>query len=399
MKSPHIVLALVAAVTLLLSGCTGQETSEPAQQSPNTQSSPTLNAVGNSAAATDDCGDASCVSLTFTGDFLVHNLLWAQAGADARLTGQEPLDFEPMIASQKPYLETSDLAVCQMETPVAVASGPYSGYPSFNVPPQILTAAANIGWDACMTASNHSIDHGTAGLERTYKAVEAAGMGVTGTNLSEDESQQPDIFESANGVKIAVVTGTYGLNGQVPEHNWQVDMLDTKTMIAKAQRAREKGADIVVANMHAGDEYVTEPNNQQVTVARELSDSEAFDLIVGQHAHTVQPIEKFGDTWVVYGMGNNVTELSPSIVGNNEGIMVNAIMTRDDAGDWSVKTMRWAPSMMVDDPSYRYCITSPSAAASSCAAPALAAASYARVKQAVESRGGVADGLQEWVLN
>lgn len=194
MKSPHIVLALAAAVTLLLSGCTGQETSEPAQQSPNTQSSPTLNAVGDSAAATGDCGDASCVSLTFTGDFLVHNLLWAQASADARLTGQELLDFEPMIASQKPYLEKSDLAVCQMETPVAVESGPYSGYPSFNVPPQILTVAANIGWDACMTASNHSIDQGTAGLERTYRAVEEAGMGVTGTNLSEDESQQPDIF-------------------------------------------------------------------------------------------------------------------------------------------------------------------------------------------------------------
>ncbi|GAA4794683.1 CapA family protein [Rothia endophytica] len=150
MKSPHIVLALAAAVTLLLSGCTG--------------------------------------------DFLVHNLLWAQASADARLTGQELLDFEPMIASQKPYLEKSDLAVCQMETPVAVESGPYSGYPSFNVPPQILTVAANIGWDACMTASNHSIDQGTAGLERTYRAVEEAGMGVTGTNLSEDESQQPDIF-------------------------------------------------------------------------------------------------------------------------------------------------------------------------------------------------------------
>jgi poly-gamma-glutamate capsule biosynthesis protein CapA/YwtB (metallophosphatase superfamily) len=31
-----------------------------------------------------------------------------------------------------------------------------------------------------------------------------------------------------------------------------------------------------------------------------------IDLILGDHVHVVQPIEKIGDKWVAYGMGNEV---------------------------------------------------------------------------------------------
>ena len=31
-----------------------------------------------------------------------------------------------------------------------------------------------------------------------------------------------------------------------------------------------------------------------------------MDLILGHHAHVVQPLERIGDKWVAYGMGNQV---------------------------------------------------------------------------------------------
>lgn len=347
-------------------------------------------------AAGGACGEADCVSLLFTGDFLMHNMLWGQAEADAAAAGSSGLDFTPLISEQRPYLDRADLAVCQMETVVADADGPFSGYPNFNVPPQILTAAAETGWDVCMTASNHSYDQGTEGLERTYRAVEAAGMGVTGTSPTEEEAAQPDVFTTANGARVAIITGTYGLNGYVPEHPWQVDMLDSAAMIAKAARAREEGADLVIANMHAGDEYVHEPSAQQVEVAHALVDSGEFDLVVGQHAHAVQPIEYYKGTWIVYGMGNNLTELSPSYVANNEGIMVNPIFERGEDGTWQVRDFRWVSSTMVDNPAYRYCITSPSRPASDCVDEDYAQQSNARVQQIVESMGAAEAGARQW---
>lgn len=352
-------------------------------------------ATTTSAAGPGICGEGDCVSLLFTGDFLTHDHLWDQARKDA--TGKDgSMDFRPLLQEQKPYLDRSDLAVCQMETPVAQEDGPYAEYPAFNVPPHILTAAADLGWDVCMTASNHSIDWGTKGLERTYHTIQEKGMGVTGTNLTEEEATQPDIFTSANGVKVAVITGTYGLNGNTPDHPWQVDMLDTATMISKAKKAKELGAEIVVANMHAGDEYIHQPNAQQIETAHALVDSGAFDIIVGQHAHAVQPIEKYKDTWIVYGMGNNITELSPTYEANNEGIMVNSVFKKDQDGSWYVHDLRWASSRIVANPDYRYCITSPSRPYTDCIDDKAAQESNARVQKIVESMGAAQDGARQW---
>lgn len=404
-------MGVLALSVLALSGCSSlvqaqtntaspdvsdSSVSESAtNETPAKTDSTTSPSVSGQAQASEKCTDDSCTSLVFTGDFLVHNGLWAQAQADLTDPAKAPMDFAPLIAEQKPYVEGADLAACQMETNVADEAGPYSGYPDFSVPPQILRAAKETGYDVCMTASNHSIDQKTAGLKRTYNAVTKTGMGVTGTNLTAEEAETPDIFTAKNGAKVAIITGTYGLNENVPEYKWQVDMLDPKTMIAKAKKAREMGADIVVANMHAGTEYDSNPNKQQISVAHQLVDSGEFNLIVGEHAHTVQPIEKYKNTWIVYGMGNNITELSPTYVVNNEGMMVNAVLKKD--GDqWSVDTLQWASSSMVDTPAYRYCITSPERPASSCISAAAAQASNARVKKIVESKGAAQQGLKEW---
>jgi poly-gamma-glutamate synthesis protein (capsule biosynthesis protein) len=37
----------------------------------------------------------------------------------------------------------------------------------------------------------------------------------------------------------------------------------------------------------------------------------AVDLVVGHHAHVVQPISKVGDLWVVWGMGNLLSNNAP----------------------------------------------------------------------------------------
>ena len=77
------------------------------------------------------------------------------------------LDFGPMLAGQAPYVAAADLGICHLETPLAPAQGPFSGYPEFSVPPQVLPALLEVGYDACTTASNHTLDQGTDGLHRT----------------------------------------------------------------------------------------------------------------------------------------------------------------------------------------------------------------------------------------
>ena len=342
------------------------------------------------------CPAANCFSLMLAGDLLVHPQLWDQAAADAAATGKGPLDFEPLLAGQEAYIAASDVAVCHMETPVAEPGGPYAGYPMFNVPPQILTAAASAGYQACTTASNHTMDAGTAGLNRTLGVLDSLGLEHTGSYASEADAGKPMILPTEGG-SVAVIEATYGLNGLQAEYPWQVDMLDAGMMIAKARTARDQGADVVVGAIHAGDEYASAPNTQQVETAHALADSGEFDFIYGHHTHSVLPIENYNGTWIVYGLGNAVTELSPWYDVNNEGLIVRVQFARDDDGAWTVSDLAWAPSVIVRDP-YRWCSVAADLPQGECASSAQREAVRARTIPVVESMGAAGAGAQEWLV-
>ena len=342
------------------------------------------------------CKAVRCTSVLVTGDMLVHTQLWQQAHEDAVAAGVKGLDFGPLLEGQRRYLEQSDLAICHQETPVALPGGPFSAYPSFNVPPQIAAAAKAVGYRACTTASNHTVDQGTEGLARTLDVLDAAGLEHTGSYRTQAESRGILILQT-DAARIAVIAGTYGLNGQVPEQPWQVDMLDAPAMIAKAKAAREQGADIVLAAMHAGDEYSSAPNAQQLEVAHALADSGQFTMIYGHHTHSVLPVEKYKGTWIAYGLGNGVTELSPTYVVNNEGLLLRAQFSQDSAGKWTAADVAWAPSVIVSGP-YRWCSVAADAPQGVCASPAADADTRLRTKQVVESMGAAQAGAHELLV-
>ena len=344
-----------------------------------------------------ECKGVRCASVVVTGDMLVHTQLWEQARQDALAAGTKGLDFVPLLEGQRRYIGRSDLAICHQETPVAAPAGPFSAYPSFNVPPQIIAAAKAVGYQACTTASNHTIDQGTAGLVRTLDALDASGLQHTGSYRTKAEADGILILPT-QAANIAVIQGTYGLNGQIPEQDWQVDMLDAPTMIAKAKKARQLGADIVLGVIHAGDEYASVPNAQQQEVAHALVDSGQFTMIYGHHTHSVLPIEKYKGTWIVYGLGNGVTELSPTYAVNNEGLLVRAQFSQDAAGTWTAADLGWAPSVIVNAP-YRWCSVASDAPQGVCASPAADADTRQRTKTVVESMGAATAGAHELLIS
>lgn len=404
--------ALGLALTLASSGCMGAGEGPATQGAEPTTTAPAASSEPATAQATSeapeptpeptpgkgsDCPTDRCFSFMASGDLLVHPQLWEQAAVDAQETGKGSLDFEPLLAGQRPYIEASDLAVCHMETPVATPEGPFSGYPQFNVPPQILDGAKAVGYQACTTASNHTIDAGTEGLVRTLDTLDRLGLEHTGSYRTEEEAQELMILETP-AARVAVIEATYGLNGLTPEFPWQVDMLDGPTMIAKAERAREEGADVVIAAIHAGDEYASLPNQQQVDLAHALADSGAVDFIYGHHTHSVLPIEYYNDTWIVYGLGNGVTELSPVYDVNNEGLTIRAQFAADESGEWTVSDLAWVPSVIVRDP-YRWCSLAPDQEPGACSTPEHEAAVKERTLATVETFGASDDGAHQWLVS
>src|SRR5699024_5554365 len=245
--------------------------------------------------------DPNRLTVTVSGDLLWHEEVWASGE-----NGDGTWDFTDMFADVKPMIEGADVAICHQETVFAPPEGPYLGYPGFQSPPQVIDAIKDTGWDMCTTASNHSVDAGTEGLFRTLDTFDAAGIPHSGAARSPEEMDAPRIVPAANGARVAVVTGTYGTNGIPVEHPWMVGDLNPETLLAKAAAARAAGADIVMVAMHAGEEAVVEPTQQQTELAQILTASPDVDVVYGHHIHAVQPIEQVNGKWVIYGLGNLV---------------------------------------------------------------------------------------------
>ena len=268
--------------------------------------------------------------MVLNGDLLWHDTVWQSAAADAETragrTGRgRAFDFDPMFAALRPMIEAADLAVCHEEVPFAAPGAAYQSYPVFAAPPEIARWIGSMGWDLCTTASNHAVDQGYDGLVRTADLLERAGVGHVGTFRTAAERRRPVIHTTDDGVRIAVVGGTYSLNGfPAPEgREWSVSMWDARNLIAQARAARRAGADIVIVKYHGGSEYVAMPNAEQVALARALTASPYVDLVVGEHAHVVQPITKVNGKWVVYGMGNAIAQNETSRPRTYEGIAVS----------------------------------------------------------------------------
>jgi poly-gamma-glutamate capsule biosynthesis protein CapA/YwtB (metallophosphatase superfamily) len=247
-----------------------------------------------------------------SGDLLMHQPLLDRARSNG---GGDKYDFAPFFRAVRPYLaKRADLALCHVETPMG--PGPPSTYPIFNTPTDLARSIRKSGWDVCSTASNHSLDQGTAGITGTINALDKRGIAHTGTFASKRAARRPTILRVA-GVRVGFLSYTDATNGFRAPTDWALNeyaaaapKAGAKAIIRDAREARDAGADAVIVNVHWGTEYASRPNASQLAVARRVTDAKVITAVVGQHPHVVEPIERMNGKYVVFSEGNLVSNQS-----------------------------------------------------------------------------------------
>ena len=152
---------------------------------------------------------------------------------------------------------------------------------------------------------------------------------------------------TANGVAVAQLSYTFSFNGlSLPRgKNWLANALDADRVLEDAHRAKEAGAEVVIVSIHWGTEYSHTPNSQQTSIAKKLLASPDIDLILGHHAHVVQPLQRIGDKWVAYGMGNEVAYQNQA-QDTRDGIMPRFTFTEVSPGVFRVSKAEVFPIHM-----------------------------------------------------
>lgn len=318
-------------------------TPRPAAVAPPAQ--PRTGAASASTPAPQQQPTPQSFTIAATGDLLIHMPVANRAKVDGQASGKS-YDFSPMLARVRGQLSKADLAVCHVETPLSADDTNISGYPVFNTPHELVDAIKATGWESCSTASNHSIDHGETGVRATLDWLDKVGGGHAGTARSAQEAQRVEMH-TVNGVRVGLLAYTYGTNGvPVPAATpWLVNLVNVPKILADAHAARLAGAQFVAVSMHWGQENQTAPTALQRSQAAALLASPDVDLIIGDHVHVVQPIERIGSKYVIYGLGNFLSNQTSACcpASSQDGIIATATLTAAAGGRWTT-TVRYTPT-------------------------------------------------------
>jgi poly-gamma-glutamate synthesis protein (capsule biosynthesis protein) len=279
-------------------------------------------------------------TLLFTGDILVHTPVTASASRYGRSSGS-PFDFSPMFAEVAPVISASDWAVCHLEVPIGVPGVVSSPFPRIAAPAEVAQGLAGAGFDSCSTASNHALDYGPAGVGATLGALDEAGVAHTGTATGPGDAN--GVLYQVGDLVIGHASYAYGFNGfsVPPDQPWLANLIEPERILADAARLRRVGADFVVVSLHWGSEYRIDPISFQTDLASQLLEEGSIDLIIGHHAHVVQPVTRLGGVPVLFGLGNFLSNQTNQR--SEDGVMVIVRLARF-SGRWMVEELVAVPT-------------------------------------------------------
>ncbi len=372
MRTHHYATAGIIAAAALLAACTPTATHSSSTVAPSTEVSPAPGGAPSSspvASATPDpssTAQPSQLTIVAGGDILLH----LSVNYYAQLASGGALDYRPLFEQITPWIEGADLALCALEVPIVPPGEEPSNYPAFGSPPEIATSLKEMGWDGCATATNHSMDRGFPGVVSTLDTLDHVGLGHHGTARTEEEAGQTQYYTLETGgreVTVAHLSATTLTNG-IPlptdaQWSWNVvgdlGLRSVDDIIEDARAAREAGADLVVVSMHWGTEYVSEPIEEQTVIADQLATSGEVDLVLGNHSHVPEPVQKIdggpngAGMWVVWSMGNMISgqTIESHGYGITTGLITTATVDVPAEGPASVSNLEWT-AVTQDDRTY-----------------------------------------------
>lgn len=174
-----------------------------------------------------------------------------------------------------------------------------------------------LGIDYFSTANNHCYDYGEQGLLDTLDCLDRRGALHSGTNRTPAEQEDVLVVER-NGIKIALLSYTCDMNGNeyekkhlINEVRFNDEAPDFSLVERHVARAREKGADCIIASVHWGWEFEMYPHKNIVEAGHKLAEL-GVDVVLGSHPHVSQPMERYRTAdgkqhLIIYSLGDFVS--------------------------------------------------------------------------------------------
>ena len=283
-------------------------------------------------------------------------------------------DPDTAFDTARHLLADADIAFCNLETVVAdpeyLAPDDHDHHPRTDE--WKLASYTRAGFNVVNLANNITTWHGLGALYRCIDVLDEAGIVHGGAGRTLAEARRPAIIER-NRTRVAFVCRTcvgvpehaatperggvaryhvttyyeprlrvHHVPGSPPIIHTVPDRGEDRAALEEDIQAARQEADVVIVSWHWGVSAASggtgELMDYQTEMGRFSIDAGA-DLVVGHHAHVLQPIEVYRGKPILYGLGNLVHDLHFG----ERSAKAHAALTRCSVRDGTIRRVSLVP--------------------------------------------------------
>lgn len=280
------VALLLICAALLTSGAlrwSGSRTEQPDAQAEETvplrEILPLPEEAEDGAGQTGQREDGTFL-LSFAGDCTlgVEHASWNHSGTFPAVVGT---DYAYPFSNVRDLFTQDDFTFVNLEGALTDYNVPvekeyrFRGLPAYG---QILSEG---GVEAVTLANNHSGDYGKTGLADTRQVLSDLSIAAGG-------DKETFLYTTDRGLTIGVYTA------------YHIGKAEVRQAI---EDLRAQGAQVIITAFHMGTEGAYSPTAWQKEICRYAAECGAH-IVYNSHPHVLQPMERWGDSVILYSMGN-----------------------------------------------------------------------------------------------
>lgn len=248
------------------------------------------------------------ISISFVGDLI---LLEDQVKAGYN---DSYYNFNKMFSYASKYFEKTDYTIGVLEGPVANSTYSIGNFNDgkniyLNYPKEFIDSIKGSGIDLVTISNNHILDKELKGLNETIENLKERNMDFIG-------SKERYKIVNIKNLKVGILAYTYGTNYYSEEKLYNLNitnMIVPKTsslfeqvkndVINDFNELKKQNVDLIIVLPHMGSQFALKQNEMQKTWNKIFADNGA-SIVLGDHSHSVQPLEYINDCFIVNSPGN-----------------------------------------------------------------------------------------------
>jgi poly-gamma-glutamate capsule biosynthesis protein CapA/YwtB (metallophosphatase superfamily) len=204
-----------------------------------------------------------------------------------------------------------DVVVCNLECCISSGGTPTTRLPGkpffFRARPNAVESLKALGVSAVSVANNHALDFEAEALADSVELLEAAGIAAVGAGLGPSAAWRGTVITTPRGR-----VGLFGLTDHPSEYaarpgEWGTAYAELRRDLPDPARTElgrlARRADVVIAFPHWGPNMRPSPARWQRRRAADMLAAGAT-LVAGHSAHVFHGVERHGDRFAAYDLGD-----------------------------------------------------------------------------------------------